>query len=500
MFTDRDLQQIEDRGIDWSEIEKQIVCLKEKTHFTNVVRPAIYGDGIICLSEEEIKSYVSSYDEKTTNKKILKFVPASGAATRMFKNCFEFLEKGTDENATTIIKNIKKLPFYFQLSKDLENRGYDIKEILQNNKYKSLISFMLSKNGLNYGSKPKALLYFHKYDDEIRTSFEEHWVEGAAYALSEGNKVNLHFTVSPEHESEFREISSNLKKKYEQKYNLTYNVDFSIQSHKTDTVSLDGEGNLFRDEEGAIVFRPGGHGSLLYNLNCIDADVVFVKNIDNVTIDSLKEDTYTYKKCLLGILLDLQDKCFEYLRLLDSGKDPGEEIDVFLKDKLNICFPENYNSLPKKEKQIFRYNKMNRPIRVCGMVKRENEPGGGPFWVRSANGELSLQIVETSEIDMSDAAALHALESSSFFNPVDLVCGLKNYKGDCFDLKNYVDNSRYFIAAKSLNGKNIKVLEHPGLWNGSMSDWNTLFVSVPLSTFTPVKTLNDLLRNSHCNE
>ena len=374
--------------------------------------------------------------------------------------------------------------------------------------YKAVVANLLESAGLNYGALPKGLLKFHRYADGVRTPLEEHLVEGALYAAGKSGDVFVHFTVSTEHRELFQKLVDSKAAEYAAKYGVNYHISFSEQKPSTDTVAADMENKPFRDKDGKLLFRPGGHGALIENLNDLalienlndlDADVVFIKNIDNVVPDRLKADTVTYKKLLAGVLVTLQKQAFEYLKLLDSGSyrhDELENIIRFVQQQLH-CRRADLKDLEDADLVIYLRKKLNRPMRVCGMVKNVGEPGGGPFLAYNPDGTVSLQILESSQIDMNDAEKKAMFEKGTHFNPVDLVCAVRNYKGEKFNLLNYVDKATGFISYKSKNGKDLKALELPGLWNGSMSDWNTVFVEVPLSTFNPVKTVNDLLREQH---
>ena len=357
---------------------------------------------------------------------------------------------------------------------------------------------MLEGAGLNYGALPKGLLKFHRYANGVRTPLEEHLVEGALYAAGKTGQVNVHFTVSTEHKALFSQLVEEKVAEYAKKYGVSFNVSFSEQKPSTDTLAADMENKPFRDN-GKLVFRPGGHGALIENLNDLDADIVFIKNIDNVVPDRLKGDTVTYKKLLAGVLVTLQQQAFQYLKLLDGGHyshDQLETIIRFVQQQLR-CRKEDIKDLEDADLVIYLRKKLNRPMRVCGMVKNVGEPGGGPFLAYNPDGTVSLQILESSQIDMKDPEKKAMFEQGTHFNPVDLVCAIRDYKGNKFNLLDYVDKATGFISYKSKNGKDLKALELPGLWNGSMSDWSTVFVEVPLSTFNPVKTVNDLLREQH---
>lgn len=460
--------------------------------------------GILAPAAEEQKLYLDAWDAYTrTDKVVVKFVPASGAASRMFKNLFEFLGADYDVPETkfekTFFEQIEKFAFYNDLNAACEKAfEKNIPALMAGGDYKAVVAALLEAAGLNYGALPKGLLKFHRYEDGSRTPLEEHLVEGALYAANKNGKVNVHFTVSPEHRRLFEALVADKAAVYAKKYGVDYNVTFSEQKPSTDTVAANMDNQPFRDN-GKLLFRPGGHGALIENLNDLDADIIFIKNIDNVVPDKLKGDTVLYKKLIAGVLVALQQKAFAYLELLDSGRYTHEqvlEILQFLQKKLFCKNPETKN-LEDAELVLYLKEKLNRPMRVCGMVKNVGEPGGGPFLAYNNDGTISLQILESSQIDMDDPEKKEMFEKGTHFNPVDLVCAVRDYKGHKFDLVNFVDKATGFISYKSKNGKDLKALELPGLWNGAMSDWNTVFVEVSLSTFNPVKTVNDLLREQH---
>ena len=462
------------------------------------------NNGIMVPDSEAQKKYLEAWDAYMQGpSKIVKFVPASGAASRMFKNMFEFLGADYDVPTTDFEKkffdHIHSFAFFNDLNAAcMDNTGKTINALLEERQYKAIVSNLLEAAGLNYGALPKGLLKFHRYADGVRTPLEEHLVEGALYAAGKSGEANVHFTVSTEHRQLFQQLVDAKVAEYEAKYGIRYHVSFSEQKPSTDTVAADMENKPFRDK-GKLLFRPGGHGALIENLNDLDADVVFIKNIDNVVPDRLKGDTVTYKKLLAGVLVTLQAKAFDYLRLLDGGHyshDQLEEIIRFVQRDLR-CRRADLKQLEDADLVIYLRKKLNRPMRVCGMVKNVGEPGGGPFLAYNPDGTVSLQILESSQIDMKDPEKKAMFEQGTHFNPVDLVCAVRDYKGNKFNLLNYVDKATGFISYKSKGGKELKALELPGLWNGSMSDWNTVFVEVPLSTFNPVKTVNDLLREQH---
>ncbi len=501
----QDLKQIAARGISEQQIEHQLEQIKNGFPFLKLEGAAAIGKGIVAPTEDEVKNYVKAWnDYKAEGHKIVKFVPASGAASRMFKNMFAFLNAPYDVPTTDFEKqffeNIKKFAFRSALcGKCHENEGKGIMKLIGEGNYKAVVANLLESKGLNYGQLPKGLLLFHEYSaDEVRTPMEEHLVEAALYASSNG-EANVHFTVSHDHLELFKQKVAEKADFYAGKFGVKYNISFSEQKPSTDTIAANPDNTPFRNEDGSLLFRPGGHGALIENLNEIDADVVFIKNIDNVVPDRLKGDTVTYKQVIAGILVALQKKAFEYLKVLDSGQynhDKLEEIIRFVQRDL-CCRKSDIKELEDADLVIYLRKKLNRPMRVCGVVKNVGEPGGGPFLTYNSDGTVSLQILESSQIDTNNEEYMKMFTQGTHFNPVDLVCATKNYKGEPFDLPKYVDPSTGFISSKSKNGKDLKALELPGLWNGAMSDWNTVFVEVPLSTFNPVKTVNDLLRDQH---
>jgi hypothetical protein len=508
MFSQKDEIQIKERGSQLDVVQKQIENFKKGFPYLEVIEAATLGKGIIKLDDEDIQRNDERFDQQISAGVVpLKFVPASGAASRMFKSLFEALEEcEVDEdpeislakNAAVrqFLVNKEKFAFFSDLKKSITDMGAE--EVCRN-----WIEFLLLEKGLNYGSLPKGLLKFHKYTNGERTPFEEHLVEGAQYAKDKNNVVRLHFTVSPEHKEVFEELLAKVKEQYEKLLGVTYYVSFSLQKPSTDTIAVDLENEPFREPDGSLVFRPAGHGALIENLNDLDADLIFIKNIDNVVPDRLKQPTISYKKALGGVLLKYQEKVFRYQKILNE-KHPITldsaflaEAANFLENTLNTKPPENQYYTEKEDLYHYLREKYNRPLRVCGMVKNEGEPGGGPFWTKNPDGTVSLQVVESSQIDPDSVQQQTIAKHATHFNPVDLVCGIKNYRGEKHNLTEFTDPSTGFISKKSKDGKDLKAQELPGLWNGAMSNWNTLFVEVPIETFNPVKTVNDLLREQH---
>lgn len=512
-YTKEDLKNFKHRNIKPEEVDRQLDNFKKGFDYVSLSEPATVGNGIVRIPEEEEERLLNLYEQASTRCDMLKMVPASGSATRMFKDLFTFLDtyKGTEEEFLELgqhkepgtihdfFKKLDELPFYHRLSSVIWNDGKDIRKMIAKREYIEILKYILTEKGLNYGNTPKGLVDFHIYRDFVRTAFDEHIVEGALYA-NDGKVSTLHFTVAEEYMGLFKERLKKVTKIFEKMFNIKYEVTFSIQKPSTDTVSIDNEGEILRDEEGKIVFRPGGHGALIYNLNDLKSDIIFIKNIDNVIPDRAKGDTVKYKKLLGGTLIDLQQKIFGYLELLDKKPTAEQlkEIDAFMSA---IGYKEAENRTYKDQKEHIKHllHLLNRPIRVCGMVKNEGEPGGGPFWVKDKDGSARLMVIESAQINLKDKDQKKIFDHSTHFNPVDLVCGIKNHKGKKFDLEKFIDTAQGFITHKSYKGKEIRVQELPGLWNGAMANWITVFVEVPLSTFTPVKTVFDLFRFEHRN-
>lgn len=503
MFTEKDKTQIAYRGSDVNQVVKQLEDFKTGFPYIRLIRPATPGDGLQIITKEEQKHLIKKYETNSKRLNISKFVPASGAASRMFKDLFAFLDGDESyENMPAIkifIDKIHDFAFFNDLTGSLARKNLDIEELLNAGEYKVIIRELLDEAGLGYGTLPKGLLKFHHYPDGMRTPLEEHLVEGALYGAGKDNEVSLHFTVSPNHMDKFQHHAQSVQSVYEELHRVRYTIDFSIQKPHTDTIAVDPENNPFRNADGSLLFRPAGHGALIENLNEIDADIIFIKNIDNVVPDHLKNDTIFYKKILAGKLLELSDKIGQFILLLEGGDPPEDqtmaEIREFIRKELCI---ENIPELNSPDEELaFMMKKLKRPLRICGMVKNEGEPGGGPFFAVNPDGTISLQIAESAQVDPLDPDQKAIAAKATHFNPVDLVCHTKNHRGDKYHLPDYVDPQTGFISFKSNDGRELKAMELPGLWNGAMSDWNTVFVEVPVSTFNPVKTVNDLLRPQH---
>ena len=476
MFTEKDLQQIEKHGLTPDAVERQLENFRRGFPFLKVVRAASPGDGVMVVGDAEAAAAVARYEREADRLGIVKFVPASGAATRMFKELFEFVNEGKrGKGIDTLLDNIGRFAFWPELKAVLPPDADD----------KATVRAIV-KDGLGYGQKPKGLVTFHAYPEGARKAVEEHLVEGAVYAAARG-VARIHFTVSPEHIAGFETLLAEKVPVYEQRFGIRYDISFSVQKPSTDTIAVNPDNTPFRQEDGTLLFRPAGHGALVENLNEIDADLVFIKNIDNVTTDAQRGDTIRYKKVLAGILLDLQDRAFEYLKALEVGGAELEPIVEFIEQRLCVKLPADYDSALLRAV-------LDRPIRVCGMVRNEGEPGGGPFWASNADGTQSLQIAESNQIAPEKRELMRL---ATHFNPVDLVCSFRTSKGGRFDLQEFVDPATGFISRKSDGGRELLAQELPGLWNGAMARWNTVFVEVPITTFSPVKVVTDLLRPEH---
>jgi len=510
MFRLEDISQITKRGSQFEVVQQQVEKFKSGFPFLKLTEAASNYHGIIKLSDSEIQRYISVFEDQVTKGlELMKFVPASGAASRMFKSLYaalEDLQQGKpsaevirDGEVGLFLKQLDRFAFYTDLQKvvSIENSAFGeipIQKILEG---------LLFGKGLNYGNLPKALLKFHTYPDGNRTPVEEHLVEGAEYSRNMENVVNLHFTASLEHKEAFEKHVAEIRGPYGQSLGVSYEIGFSQQKPSTDILAVTPDNEPFRNNDDSLLFRPAGHGALLENMNDLSADLIFIKNIDNVVPDQLKSLTVEYKKALAGVLLSVQEQIFNYQKILnDHQADSLEsafyaEAANYLENVLNITPPQSLYLNGKEELYTYLSTKFNRPLRVCGMVKNQGEPGGGPFFAKNSDGSVSLQIVESTQIDFNDPEQKAIAANATHFNPVDLICGIRNYAGEKYDLIKFSDPETGFISSKSKDGKELKAQELPGLWNGSMSDWNTLFVEVPLETFNPVKTVTDLLRKEH---
>ena len=507
-----DFVQIYNRGISIKNVKQQLHFLQNGISKAKLLKPALIGDGIYRLSEQEIESKATFFEENKYSLKILKFVPASGAATRMFKFLITFLEeydlknesindyiqRKKDTELALFIESKEKFPFFESIDAILKNKIPEFEKLNKDEKNFNFVKVLLSSEFFDFANKPKGILPFHNYNSYIATPIEEHLKECISYCNANGNS-QLHFTVSEAHQPQFEAIVKLVKSDLENQTNLDLSVSYSYQNKNTDTLAVDLQNQAFKNNLNELVFRPGGHGSLIENLNRLNADIIFIKNIDNVNYGNNQQITL-YKNALAGILIDLQQQVFSFLKIVENNKltpKKLEEIKAFLQEKLFINISDSFEELSLEIKNKFIVKALNKPIRVCGMVKNEGEAGGGPFWVINREGEISLQIVESSQVDLDDKQQSDILSAATHFNPVDLVCGMKNYKNERFDLTNFIDQNSGFIVDKNVVGKKIKGYELPGLWNGAMSSWLTIFVEVPLATFNPVKTVNDLLKPAH---
>lgn len=515
MFNEKDIKQIESKGLQKSDIKKQISNFVSGFPFIELTAPATKDNGIKVFSEDEVKEMALHFDQVSKEREIIKFVPASGAASRMFKHLYSFMEDGLngklDYNTCFEDKSFNSVYYFFDKLKDfaffktlnntIERAGLKLEELLANNQHHVVLEYLLTDKGMNYAKKPKGLLAFHKYTDAPRFAVEEHLVEAAVYARDQNDFASVHFTVSPEHMKDFETIIDKRKQKYEEKYGVKFKVSYSVQKPSTDTIAVNPDNTPFREENGDLLFRPGGHGALIENVNDLKGDLIFIKNIDNVVPDALKYDTFLYKKALAGYLLKVEKRHTEIMEKLDLGNLSSEELDeivAFAEGSLNIRIDKNVlATLENIEKVDHLFNLLNRPIRICGMVKNEGEPGGGPYWVKNTDDEISLQIVESSQMNLDDASQKEHVKKATHFNPVDLICSVRDFNGENFDLNTFVDPETGFISEKSKDGKTLKAQELPGLWNGAMAQWITIFAETPIITFNPVKTVNDLLREQH---
>lgn len=500
----KDCECLRSRGITQEKYEEELRRLRTGFPYLRVLAPATIGNGIMSLNDEERHHYADVWDKYVASgAKVVKMVPASGAASRMFKNLFKFVE---DDGITVdspfmreFFEGIHSFAFFPKLDKVAARLyGMSVDELITAGRHKDVVKALLGAEGLNYGALPKALLDFHAYEPAARTSLEEHLAEGAQYAAGADGVVHLHFTVSPEHiplvEAKVKEATPGLSGEY----GVTYDVSESVQKPSTDTVALGPDGEPFRID-GELFFRPGGHGALIENLGEIDADVIFLKNVDNVVPDSQRALTIEYKKVLGGLLVETSRRIAEYIGELSCGLPSRPALNSML-DYLreHLCVTgDNAADMDDLELADYLMCKFSRPLRVCGMVRNEGEPGGGPFLAYSPDGTVAPQILESSQLDLSKKEVSEMFAHSTHFNPVDIVCDIRDFEGKNYDLTEYVDAETGFISSKSVKGVDVKALELPGLWNGAMSDWNTIFVEVPAATFNPVKTVNDLLRPAH---
>jgi hypothetical protein len=518
LFSLADIEQIEAQGLTAEKVFQQMEILAAGPYYIHVLRPCTTGDGIRVLDREASAEYVNLHEMEVLKGRFLKFVPASGAASRMFKSLHRYMDKGKcapwsdisaeanqgQANAIEVVRFVKELDrfaFFEEVQTAIRKMHEPLGGDRPEKSVAAVLQTVLFEEGLGYALLPKGLLKFHNYGGRARTAFEEHLVEAAAYVADGNRRCRIHFTVSREHMDPFEFLFREVRSSYERRFEVKYDVSFSTQQPSTDTIALNDENEPFRDERGRLLFRPGGHGALLQNLNDLKADLVFMKNIDNVAPDHLKPTTVLWKKLMAGYLIQLQTRIFRYVEWLSSRPTQRsllQEIRGFIEGEL--CIPLGHISVETAGHETLRalfYDMLNRPLRVCGMVKNEGEPGGGPFWVQAGDGRISLQIVEGAQINPASREQAEIWASATHFNPVDIVCGLRDWRGHPFDLARYVDPKSFLVSRKSSGGKMLKALERPGLWNGAMARWITVFVEVPVETFSPVKTITDLLRREH---
>ena len=510
MFSDKDIEQIKNHGLTMQQVHAQIELIKSGMTHSKLISAATIGNGILKI-EEKKQFYIDAYESNKNKLSIIKFVPASGAATRMFKFLFEFLktfdsskqtlesysEKNKDVN--TFINGLEQFPFYDIVRKKIAETTPNYNSLSKSEQVVLFVKTMLDSQALNYSFYPKGLLPFHKYDNKVSTAFQEHLLEATLYASSNQNAY-LHFTISEAHKDMFHKELDEVKSTLGKETKTTFHVSFSYQNKATDTIAITANNELYRNDDGSLLFRPSGHGALIENLNALNHDIIFIKNIDNMVVFEKNKAVSEYKKMLAGVLLKIQEQTFKYLHKLDDDSievDELNNIELFVINRLNVDLYEAFSGFDIQEKVAYLKDKLNRPLRVCGMVKNEGEPGGGPFWVKDENGKVSLQIIEFAQIDVEKKSQQKIVSKATHFNPTDLVCAVKDYKGNKFDLTKYIDPKAAFITPKSQNGTVVKALELPGLWNGSMAFWNSIFVEIPVNTFNPVKTVNDLLKPAH---
>ncbi|PCJ95445.1 MAG: NAD metabolism ATPase/kinase [Flavobacteriaceae bacterium] len=507
-FSEDDLLQLLSKGISKEKVLQQVVTFKEGIPFVRLEKAAVISEGISKFSKTEEEELIQKFEASLEGLSLLKFVPASGAASRMFKALFNFLEtydpsnemldayikRTGDKDIETFFDGYKNFAFYDLIQNSIKGKGASKDE-----EQYFFVKKMMLEDGYNYGFYPKGLLPFHNYGEYSATPFEEHLKEASAYAKADG-VANLHFTISEQHGKMFNEEFNKVGQRVSQSTETSFKVGYSFQKPSTDTIAVTMDNEFFRNSDSSLLFRPGGHGALIENLDEQDADIIFIKNIDNVVVPEFAKEVGKSKKVLAGLLVEVQQQAFSYAALLDMVEITAEQLNAikdFLENDLNVRFSDNFSNFSIGEQIEVLKDKINRPIRVCGMVKNEGEPGGGPFWIKDRNGRISLQIIESAQVDITNESQLNIFKNSTHFNPVDLVCGVKDFNGEKYNLSNFVDHQQGFITEKTKEGKNLKAMELPGLWNGAMAFWNTIFVEVPLITFNPVKTVNDLLKPAH---
>ncbi len=504
-WSDEDLRQMRTRSIDPSEADCQLSLFKDPPPFIHLERPAVIGDGILSLDLTQRQSALEHFERSRAQGRLMKFVPASGAATRMFQFLIKYsqgavsLDRMADGEGDRVREFMDDLPrrgFFPELQDHFQQKGMDVRSLLVDRRYQEILKVLLNPDGMNYAQRPKGLIPFHLYPGETRSPVTEHLIDSTYFLKDDKGLCRIHFTVSEDFRDEFRLQVDRSRAMYGEKYSSQWQVDYSVQKPSTDTLAVDFQNKPFRDTNGQLVFRPGGHGALLENLNELGGDLVYITNIDNVAVESWLERIVPWRKILIGHLAKVQERVFHFLRVLNVEKVVSADIKNFIIQELRL--PLGSNELESPTAQRLLIDLLNRPIRVCGMVKNTGGPGGGPFWVKDPKGKLTLQIVEQSQVDPHSSEQLDILRKATHFNPVDLVCGVRDWKGNPFDLKDFVDGNAVFFSQKSMLGRDLKAIELPGLWNGAMADWITLFVEVPLETFNPVKTVFDLMKPAHC--
>lgn len=510
MLTQQDRDCITARGTSVETVEHQLAIFQRGIPFITLTKPCTIHEGIEQIADTELSQFEEIFRQAMTQGRITKFVPASGAASRMFKALLPCCENASNQATPSLtssehaslkpfLDRLSDFAFYDDLENTLAKQGHGLHTLRTQGQYQPILEALLHPRGLNYAKRPKGLLAFHRYEDHVRTPIEEHLIEAAIYARDDNNQAHVHFTISPEHQEAVQEHIEVARQRFKQD-DLDWMVNCSLQTSSSDTIAVDRENRPFRDNKGNLLFRPGGHGALISNVNELQGDIVFIKNIDNVVPDYLKAETYTYKRALGGYLIHVQNILFTYLRQLDSQTVTTKQLDDMVQwaqSTLNFTKPPQWKDWDQAQRSNALRDFGNRPIRVCGMVKNTGDPGGGPFWVRHEDGTTSLQIVESSQVDPQSTEQQRIFAASTHFNPVDMVCGVRNYQGNPFDLNQYIDPNAGFISEKSYEGRELKALELPGLWNGAMAKWHTIFVEVPRPTFNPVKTVFDLLEPAH---
>lgn len=516
LFRGADLAQLEALGMSEEQLQKQLELFRKPPFSVRLERNCTLGDGIIRIEPEQAEEYLAVQRESAEGGCFLKFVPASGAATRMFKfllQAIQLKERLTWEEVDRAVQggdptfvefkrfmdNISKFAFCEELEGTMARDGFDLQQSVRAGEFDKVLKHLLGEQGMNYGSMAKGLLEFHRYLSGSRTAFEEHLVEASQYVRDAKGVCRLHFTILPEQEEHFKNLLEMVRDSYEKEYDVRLQVDFSFQKPSTDTLAVDLKNRPLRDKDGRLIFRPGGHGALLENLNELREYLVYIKNVDNVVPDCLKEVTYFWKRVLGGVLVAFQNSIHTFVKQLkeEATEDAQKKAERFARDELWMDFPGEYEEWPSSKRHHFLLSRLNRPIRVCGVVRNVGEPGGAPFWTKEKDGTVSIQIVEKAQVNFESSEQETIWNSSTHFNPVDLVCSMLDYTGAPFDLSRHTNSDAVFISKKSSGGRELKALELPGLWNGAMADWITLCVEVPIITFNPVKTVNDLLRPEH---